>query len=92
METKFKKGELVWVTHYEIGAMGLEPKRLPGVVMEVRPWVHGGSGVNSLHESYGSPAYWSHTTHEPKRSDYLVVSPSGEFQSWFDEKSLTDSV
>lgn len=82
--TKFQKGDLVWVWHSI-----LDGDKRPGIVMEVRPWVHGGSGVQSWHESYGEPAISSQTTFTPKRSEYLVVSPSGEFQSWFDEKNLT---
>lgn len=81
--TKFSKGDLVWVWHSIINN-----DMKPGIVMDVRPWVHGGSGVQSRHESYGSPAKSSQTTHEPKRSEYLVVSPTGDFQSWFDEKNI----
>lgn len=82
-ETKFQKGDLVWVW-YSI----LNEERLPGIVMDIRPWVLGGSGVQSWRESYESPMRSSAVTHEPKRSEYLVISPSGDFQSWFDEKHL----
>lgn len=82
-ETKFKKGDLVWVW-----TSILNGERSPGIIMEVRPWVLGGSGVQSWRESYESPLASSGIMHEPKRSEYLVVSPSGEFQSWYDEKNI----
>ena len=82
-ETKFKKGDLVWVW-----TSILNGERSPGIVMEVRPWVLGGSSMQSWRESYGVPLKASQVTHEPKRSEYLVMSPTGEFQSWFDEKNI----
>ena len=85
VETKFRSGDLVWVW----SSVRDEEKR-PGIVMDVRPWVLGGSGVQSWRDSWGSPVRSSGITHEPKRSEYLVVSPSGEFQSWFDEKNVFD--
>jgi hypothetical protein len=63
---------------------------MPGIVMDVRPWVLGGSGVQSWRESYDSPVKSSNVTHEPKRSEYLVFSPTGEFHSWFDESNVTN--
>ena len=83
-KTKFEKGDLVWVWHSIIDDI-----KLPGVVIEVRPWVLGGSGVCSWRESYGGFLKSSEVTNDSKRSEYLVISPSGEFQSWFDEKNLT---
>lgn len=83
-ETKFRKGDLVWVFHTT-----RENGKLPGIVMDVRPWVLGGSGVQSWREPYESPTVSSTITHEPKRSEYLVFSPTGEFHSWFDEKNVT---
>jgi len=82
--TKFKKGDLVWVWNSI-----LNNSKRPGIVMDVRPWILGGSGIRSCYESYGGALLTSEITQEPKRSEYLVVSPSGEFQSWFDEKNLT---
>jgi hypothetical protein len=49
--------------------------------VDVRPFVIGGSGVSSW---IGGWAF----TQEDKRSEYLIVSPSGEFESWFDEKNV----
>ena len=82
--TKFQKGDLVWVWHTT-----RENGRMPGVVMDVRPWVLGGSGVQSWRESYASPVRSSSVTHDPKRSEYLVFSPTGDFHSWFDENNIT---
>ena len=83
--TKFSKGDLVWV-QITIG----DNEKRPGIVMKVRPWVLGGSGVQSWTESYDDPLRLSRITHEPKRSEYLIFSPTGEFQSWFDEKNVFD--
>lgn len=84
METKFKKGDLVLVKHRDdvrgFLSTGEESLR-HGIVMDVRPFVLGGSGVASWSEGW-------EVTHEERRSEYLVVSPSGEFQSWFDERNL----
>jgi hypothetical protein len=85
--TKFKKGDLVWIWHSV-----RDNSRKPGIVMDVRPWVLGGSGVQSWRQPYEeSSRMSSEITYEPKRSEYLIVSPSGEFQSWFDEKNITDT-
>jgi hypothetical protein len=85
MNTKYQKGDLVWVWH-SVRDSG----RRPGIVMDVRPWVLGGSGVQSWREPYESSRMSSKITYEPKRSEYLVVSPTGEFQSWFDENNIVD--
>ena len=82
--TKFSKGDLVWVWHSV-----RDTERKPGVVMDVRPWVLGGSGVQSWTENHGDHLRMSRVIQEPKRSEYLVVSPTGDFQSWFDEKNIT---
>jgi len=82
--TKFSKGDLVWVWH----SIRDNDKR-PGIVMEVRPWVLGGSSMQSWRESCRGGLMASEVTHDLKRSEYLVVSPSGDFQSWFDEKNVT---
>ena len=58
--------------------------------MDIRPWVLGGSGVQSWTENYGDRLRASRIIHEPKRSEYLIVSPSGDFQSWFDEQNVTN--
>ena len=76
-ETKFKKGDLVWVW------TSVHEEKSPGIVMDVRPHVLGGTGVRSWRDGGWEVSY------EEKRSEYLVVSPSGEFQSWFDEKNLS---
>ena len=81
--TKFRKGDLVWVWH----SIRDNDKR-PGIVMDVRPWVLGGSGV-STSKGFGELPPNSVFTHEPKRSEYLVVSPSGDFQSWYDENNIS---
>ena len=89
MTPTYKIGELVWVVHNSRGAVaGLETKRLPGIVVEIRPWVIGGSGITSWRDRDSQSPYFK-VTHTEKSSEYLVVSPSGEFQSWFDEKNLT---
>lgn len=82
--TKFSKGDLVWVWHSI-----LNEEKMPGIVMDVRPWVLGGSGIQSWREPYESSRISSKITYETKRSEYLVVSPTGEFQSWFDEKNVS---
>lgn len=82
-DTRFQKGDLVWVWHSI-----RDNDRRPGIVMDIRPWVLGGSGVQSWKENYGDRMRAMSITHEPRRSEYLVVSPSGEFQSWFDEKNV----
>ena len=84
--TKFSKGDLVWVWTSIV-----DKEKRPGIVMDVRPWVHGGSGVQSWRESYGSSVQSSEITFTPKRSEYLVMSPTGDFQSWYDEKNILDS-
>ena len=76
-ETKFKKGDLVWIWTSIVP----EEKSL-GIVMEIRPHVLGGTGVMSWRGGGWKISY------DEKRSEYLVVSPTGEFQSWFDEKNL----
>lgn len=82
METKFKKGDLVLVKHIVNEKLFHSIVELRhGVVMDVRPFVLGGSGVSSWPGG-------SRVTHQDKRSEYLVVSPSGEFESWFDEKNV----
>jgi len=81
-ETKFKKGELVLVKHlFNETIFNHDEEFKHGLVLDVRSFVIGGSGVRSWHGGW-------EVTHEEKRSEYLIVSPSGEFQSWFDENSL----
>jgi hypothetical protein len=83
METRFKRGDLVLIKHrVNESLFSLDEELVYGVVADVRPFVMGGSGVSSW------VGGWE-ITHEEKRSEYLVVSPSGEFQSWFDEKNLS---
>jgi hypothetical protein len=85
METKFQKGDLVLVKHMSsesLFSLSFDEEVRHGVVMDVRPHVLGGTGVRSWRDGG-----WE-ITHEEKRSEYLVVSPSGDFQSWFDEKNL----
>jgi len=82
METKFKRGDLVLVNHcVNESLFSHEDEVRHGVVTDVRPFVIGGTGVRSW------VGGWE-VTREEKRSEYLVISPSGEFQSWFDEKNL----
>jgi hypothetical protein len=82
METKFKKGDLVLVKHRVNERLFSHDEELRhGVIVDVRPFVIGGSGVSSW---IGGWAF----TQEDKRSEYLIVSPSGEFESWFDEKNV----
>jgi hypothetical protein len=78
MKTKYEKGELVWVKN----------SKIPGIIMDVRPWVYGGSGIMSWRDR-DTQGFSYEVTHEEKRSEYLVVSPSGDFQSWFDEQHLS---
>jgi len=83
METKFKKGDLVLVKHrVNEKFFSFDEEDRHGVVMEVRPHVLGGTGVRSWRDGGWEISY------EEKRSEYLVVSPSGDFQSWFDEKNI----
>jgi len=74
--TKFKKGDLVWVWTSIV-----PEEKSPGIIMDIRPFVLGGSGVMSWSSGW-------EITHDKKSSQYLVVSPTGEFESWFDEKNL----
>ena len=82
--TKFQKGDLVWVLPNSIR----DNERRPGIVMDIRPWVLGGSGVQSWTENHGDHLRMSRIVHEPKRSEYLIISPTGDFQSWFDENHV----
>jgi len=81
-ETKFKKGDLVLVKHlFNETIFNHDEEFRHGLVLDVRNFVLGGTGVKSWRGGW-------EITYEEKRSEYLVVSPSGEFQSWFDEKNL----
>ncbi len=85
-ETKFKKGDLVLVKHLtseKLFSFSFDEEDRHGVVMDVRPFVHGGTGVKSWRDGGWEISY------EEKRSEYLVISPTGEFQSWFDERNLS---
>ena len=84
-DTRFRRGDLVWVWHSV-----RDNDRRPGIVMDIRPWVLGGSGVQSWTENYGDRLRASRIIHEPKRSEYLIVSPTGDFHSWFDEQNVTN--
>lgn len=80
METAFTTGDLVWVCVPildDVGALG--------IVTDVRPWVLGGTGIQSSRLGSGWGVSISNI---PKRSEYLVISPEGDFHAWFDENSV----
>ena len=76
METVFTAGDLVWVCVPIIDDVGEL-----GIVTDVRPWVLGGTSIQS--SQYGVSI-----SNVPKRSEYLIISPEGNFHAWFDENSV----
>ena len=86
------KGDLVWVQWPDLDnwLRPVEPRLRPGIVIDYRPDVCGGSGAYTARWAGGQGARLE-TVITDKRGEALVQLLDGEGVSWFDEAKLLHS-